>query len=66
MTKEQEKNRLTDEMLFSYLNGTASFEEREWVKTWLEEHVDHRKKLEEYKDEGESKWQDAWQARWCC
>ena len=36
-------------MLFSYLNGTASIEEREWVKTWLEEHVDHRKKLEEFK-----------------
>lgn len=49
MSKEQENNIYVDKMLFSYLEGTASIDEQEWIKNWLQEDANHLKELEEFK-----------------
>jgi ferric-dicitrate binding protein FerR (iron transport regulator) len=47
MPKENKRN--TEEILFSYLEGTASVEEREWVENWLKEDSSNQKHFDEIK-----------------
>jgi transmembrane sensor len=48
MTKEQDRDRNAEEILFRFLDGTATGEEKVWAKKWIGESVDHAKKFKEW------------------
>ncbi len=50
MTTENSTSRHEDELLISYLSGSATFSEREEALAWIGENPDHRRYFEELKD----------------